>query len=311
MQSAMWLRCRYTTSKLLFVCMKRLLLVLLLWGGMIDAPLVLHAQQPSDSVRTMPARTAVQLAPQRALAQRMRQHPMLKPAPQPSVQVRSHPYQDRTIEFLVLLLFTLLLGGIRFVNPRYFGLLWRAFYHPTHTSQALRDQLEADPVPNSLMNGLFACVVGSYLYSLLHLYHPQGAYTRFPEGALIGIFIAGVGLIYGFKWVAIRLSGWSFGVSALTSEYLFNVFLINKVLAIFLLPFTIVLAFADAGWAQLAVVLSWLMIAILIAMRYTRSWLALRSFFSNSRFHFLTYFCASEILPLAVLTKLVVRALAV
>jgi hypothetical protein len=248
---------------------------------------------------------------QQDFSRRLNQHPMLQQGQQPARHIRIHAYQDRTVEFFLLLLFCLLLGGIRFTNPRYFGLLWRAFYHPTHTSQALRDQLDADPVPNALMNGLFACVIGSYLYSLLQLYYPQGGYARFPEGLLTGAFIAGVGLTYGFKWAAIRLSGWAFGVSTLTSEYLFNVFLINKILAILLLPFTIVLAFADPGWAQLAVVLSWLVAAVLIGMRYTRSWLALRSFFSNSRFHFLTYFCASEILPLAVLTKLVVRALAI
>ena len=47
----------------------------------------------------------------------------------------------------------------------------------------------------------------------------------------------------------------------------------------------------------------------LLINRYTRSWQIFGSFFQYSKFHFFTYLCASEVLPLAVLMKILVQGL--
>jgi len=80
-------------------------------------------------------------------------------------------------------------------------------------------------------------------------------------------------------------------------------------LGILLLPFTIVMAFGTPDIAQLALFISVLLILILFINRYMRSWQVFGSFFQYSKFHFFTYLCASELLPLAVLMKLLVRGL--
>lgn len=282
--------------------------LLLAFGVLISRPA--FAQNPETLYGyTLPTREVRLQQSRPAFLQRLAQHPQWDPARAEIVIQPAHTPQDRTADFFFLLLIGLLLGLVRFTNPRYFSLLWRAFYHPTHTSQVLRDQLDADPLPNVGMNILFASATGAYLYTLLRLYSPESNFSQYPSLWVLGALIGGVGAIYAFKWLAIRFSGWAFGVSALTGQYLFNVYLINKIIAILLLPFVFILAFADPQWAHIVVIISLLIIGALVTMRYARSWLALRNFFANSRFHFLTYFCASEILPLAVLTKLVARAL--
>jgi hypothetical protein len=69
------------------------------------------------------------------------------------------------------------------------------------------------------------------------------------------------------------------------------------------------MAFGSAALAGPAVVVSVIVIALLFINRYIRSWQVFGSFFQYSKFHFFTYLCASEILPLAVLMKLLVRGL--
>ncbi len=279
-------------------------LLLLLFSGnptFAQADSLYGVALPSKEVRLAEGR--------KAFLQKLAAHPQLSPAHTTIRMQPKHAFEDRTTDFFFLLVIVLLLGMIRFANPRYFGLLWRAFYHPTHTSQALRDQLDADPLPNAGMNVLFACTTGAYLYGLLRLYSPAGSYAQYPSALVLVSLILGVGAIYAFKALAIRFSGWAFGVSAVTDQYLFNVFLINKILAVLLLPAVFILSFAGPQGADIVVIISLLVVGVLVAMRYARSWLALRNFFANSRFHFLTYFCASEILPLAVLTKFVARAL--
>jgi hypothetical protein len=88
-----------------------------------------------------------------------------------------------------------------------------------------------------------------------------------------------------------------------TDNYLFNVFLVNKILAIALLPFTIFLAFPNPIWASYLLMTSVILIAASFIVRYIQSWKVSSASFKLSKFHFFTYLCASEILPLAVLIK--------
>ena len=76
-----------------------------------------------------------------------------------------------------------------------------------------------------------------------------------------------------------------------------------------LLPFVLLIAFAAPVYAGPALIVSAVLIALLFVSRYIRSWQVFGSFFQFSKFHFFTYLCASEILPLAVLMKLLVRGL--
>jgi Na+-translocating ferredoxin:NAD+ oxidoreductase RnfD subunit len=123
------------------------------------------------------------------------------------------------------------------------------------------------------------------------------------------MLIAGTGIIYLAKYAAVRFSGWAFRVEGITEHYLFNVFLINKVLGVTLVPFIIILAFADPSWAHQVVFISFIAAGVLILNRYIRSWQIFGSFFQYSKFHFFMYLCASELLPLAVLMKLLVKGL--
>jgi hypothetical protein len=221
---------------------------------------------------------------------------------------KPHHSPDRTADFYLLVALVLLLGALRTIHPRYFSNLWRAFYHPTHIPAAVKEQLEGSVIPNVLMNLLFACTAGAYLYCVVRVYQ-QDAPLNLPPSVLLLSMIAGVAVVYAVKWAVIRFSGWAFGVETITEHYLFNVFLVNKVLAVALLPFIVLLAFSDPAWISPMVGISLILIGILFLVRYARSWQVFGAFFQYSRFHFLAYFCASEILPLAVLTKLLARAL--
>ncbi len=88
---------------------------------MVHAPLIGRAQQLPDRPYgiTLPSRTVLQQNGQQAFIQRLNQHPLLKPASQPVIQVRGHAYRDRTVEFLLLLLFHLKAIALNRPNPLY------------------------------------------------------------------------------------------------------------------------------------------------------------------------------------------------
>ena len=235
-------------------------------------------------------------------------HPMLASTYVISDIEHPHIAESQTADFYLLLSLCLILGLIRFMDTRYFINLWRAFWNPTLSNRQLKEQLQGAGLPNLLMNIFFTFAGGAYIYYVVKFFTPHHSGV-IPPSLLIIMLIAGTGLIYLAKYAAVRFSGWAFRVQGITEHYLFNVFLINKVLAVALIPFIIILAFADHQWARQVVIISFVSAGILLLNRYIRSWQVFGSFFQYSKFHFFMYLCASELLPLAVLMKLLVKGL--
>jgi len=214
----------------------------------------------------------------------------------------------RTSDFYLLLLLCLMLGGIRFMDSQYFLNLWRAFLNPILSSRQLKDQLQREKLPNLLMNIFFTIAEGAYLYYIVRYFTPYHS-GNIAASFLIIMLIFGTAFIYVCKYLAIRFSGWAFKVEGITDQYLFNVFLVNKILGMSLVPFIIILAFADHSFASGFVTISFIIAGAMILNRYIRSWQALGSFFQFSKFHFFMYLCTSELLPLSVLIKLLIKGL--
>ncbi|NDC40275.1 MAG: DUF4271 domain-containing protein [Chitinophagia bacterium] len=235
-------------------------------------------------------------------------HPMLNTQVRVFDIQRPHLENSHTIDFYLLLLLCILLGIIRFVDPRYFINLWTAFWNPSMASRQLKEQIDDAGLPELLMNLFFAVAIGTYLFYVVGYFAPKTADGLAPTFLLL-VLIGGVGLIYLAKYSAVRFSGWAFRMEAITGQYLFNVFLINKILSMLLVPFIIVMAFAEEQVARQIMYLSLLLGGLLIFNRYVRSWQLFGPFFQNSRFHFFMYLCASELLPLAVLVKFLVNGL--
>ena len=218
-------------------------------------------------------------------------------------------WDDHTVDFYLLMGLVLFLGLIRLLDPKYFQQLWRAFRNPTLSNRQLKDQLDSSSLPSLLTNIFFAITMGAYVYYLIKLFIPQRT-GDIPASLLVLMLITGMMLIYTVKYAVMRFSGWAFKVEGITEHYVFNVFLINKIIGLLLLPFTILIAFAGPAIAGPAVIVSLIAVGLLLINRYTRSWQVFGSFFQYSKFHFFMYLGATELLPLAVLTKLLVRGLA-
>lgn len=247
------------------------------------------------------------LVVERAMDSLVQNHPILA---RKSMVVAIAPVREmdnKTADFYFLLFLCLLLGLIRVIDPKYFISLWRAFRNPTLSNRQLKDQLGGG-FSSLLMNIFFAMTAGVYIYYLIKLFVPQRT-GNIPPSLLIIMLTAGVMAIYAVKYLVIRFSGWAFKVEGITEHYIFSVFLINKIIGVVLLPFTLLIAFSDPEISGPAIIVSLSLIGLLLINRYTRSWQVFGSFFQYSKFHFFTYLCASEVLPLAVLMKLLVRGL--
>ena len=234
-------------------------------------------------------------------------HSMLNSKTVLSAIDKPHIMIDKTMDFYFLLIVCLLLGIVRYADPRYFVNLWRVFINPGQ-STASKEQMEVSALSNIVMNVFFVVTAGAYAYYFVNI-NSHKVPAGLNKSYLVLILIGGIGFIYLVKYLALRFSGWAFRIQHITEYYIFNVFLMNKIMAVALLPLVVLMAFGGPKLYGPAIMLSGIVIIGLFLNRYIRSWRTFGSFFQYSRFHFFTYLCASEILPLAVLMKLLVSGL--
>ncbi|MBL7713208.1 MAG: DUF4271 domain-containing protein [Chitinophagaceae bacterium] len=221
---------------------------------------------------------------------------------------RRHTTENNTLDFYLLLGLCAILGAIKTIHPKYFNDVWRAFINPTLGSRQLKDIIQAATFPNLLMNVYATTVLGTYVYYLVS-FNVDWRFSGVPSGAIVSLLVAGSILMYSGKYLFVQFTGWAFNIRATSEQYNFNIFLVNKILGMMLLPFIVCFAFLDARWDTPLFIISIILIVVMLLNRYIRSWNIFAQFFLNSRFHFFMYLCAFEILPLAVLIKLVLRIL--
>ncbi len=117
----------------------------------------------------------------------------------------------------------------------------------------------------------------------------------------IGAFVA----VYATKYLSVKFTGWLTGYQNEAGNYIFIVFLINKILAVCLLPVIVVLAFSLPLVVQIVTTISLIFIALMTLLRYFRAYGFLQHKLNVSRFHFFLYIFALEILPIALIYKAV------
>ena len=272
------------------------LLFFSLSSGTVSAR-VLYGYTLSEAVIEQKAREKVSLE--------LAKHPLMNPkTPHVSEMARPHTFKDRTADFLVVAILIALLGIFRITNPSYFRNLFRAFRNPTLSTRQLREQLRQNSAATLVMDIFFCISLGLYLFFLLQYTHRQGPLGGYPPGIImLGCVLLFI-VVYLVRFLFLKFTGWVFHIPEITDNYTFNVFLINKILGIAIIPFTIILAFGQGAWVQVALLVSGIVVLILLLNRYLRSGVAFGYFLKFSKFHFFMYLCASELLPIAVLVKL-------
>jgi Domain of unknown function (DUF4271) len=211
-----------------------------------------------------------------------------------------------TTEFYILAAAFLFLGLVKVSDPKYFSNLWKSFSSPALSGRQLQAQIQDAGLPNLLMNIYFAIAAGLYAGCVFHyMVVYVGGFPGSP--GIAALFIPIVGLLYSAKFVAVKFSGWAFDMESVTENYIFNTFLVNKIMALVLLPAAVLIAFTTREVAGVVVLVSFFIVGILFCVRYLRSWSVFGAFFRFSKFHFFLYLCASELLPLAVLVKILTK----
>ena len=208
--------------------------------------------------------------------------------------------QSSNVFFYILASFFLFLGLLRTIFSRYFTTMFRVFFNTSLRQNQLTDQLEQAALPSLLYNIFFMLSMGLYLYFVYKHYNPEHQKNNWYY---VGLFTLLVGICYMAKYVSLRFMGWLTNHKPEAKIYIFSVFLLNKIIGMLLLPFTMLIAFSSYKIASYASVISIFILAVLFISRFFRSYGLLQNRLKLNGIHFLIYIISLEILPIMVIYK--------
>ncbi|HET6768291.1 MAG TPA: DUF4271 domain-containing protein [Chitinophagaceae bacterium] len=203
--------------------------------------------------------------------------------------------------FYYLVFLLILFGLLRTVFAKYFYDLFRVFFKTTLKQRQTQEQLLQSPLPSVFMNGFFVLSAGLYASFLLQYFQLSIAENFWLQYLYCAVAIAS---IYIVKFIGLKITGWLFNVTTATDAYIFIVFIINKMLGVFLLPFLVFLAFTTDPLYSAAMIFSWFGIGLLLLYRFILSYGAIRKEVKLNSFHFFLYIIGFEVVPLLLIYKL-------
>jgi hypothetical protein len=224
------------------------------------------------------------------------------------VSLAAKPKTRSGKEFLFYLfaIAILFLAIFKFIYTKYFNNIFRVFFNSSLRQNQLTDLLLQAKLPSLIFNIFFIISAGLYAWLLLEYYHQVKESNKYIFIALSILFVA---IIYSGKFLTLKLIGWISGMKAATDQYIFLVFLINKIMGILLIPFIVLLAFSPLPWLNSLIIFSYCVVGILFLLRYLRSYGLLQNQVKITGIHFLLYIIGMEILPLLLIYKIVIRIL--
>ena len=213
---------------------------------------------------------------------------------------RVHKPKSIDAVFYLITTLVLILAFLKFFFARYFANLFRVFFNTSLRQSQLTDQLLQAKLPSLLFNTFFVVSAGIYTASVLAYFHVVHANDKW---LVYGLCIGVMGIVYVMKYCILKFTGWITGNKEITNTYIFIIFLINKIIGIFLVPFIILITFSPLYLVQIGVTASLLIIGLLFVLRFFRSYGLLQNQLKVSRFQFFLFIIGIELMPLLLIYK--------
>lgn len=204
--------------------------------------------------------------------------------------------------FLFLFLFTAVIG--RYSN----GLLNRLFKiyaNDGFIHRQSKDQLAQQPLVIFSLNLLFVFTLGLFVFFGLGWDHQYTGLLRW--GILTSCFVA-IALLYFFKQIIFKILGWAFGQEEAFQDYLFVVFLNNKLIGLICLFASFLMSFSGQATSVFIFNFILFVIGIMMGYRFVRGYLVFSKHARAGFFTLLLGFISLEVLPTALILKFIFKS---
>jgi hypothetical protein len=194
----------------------------------------------------------------------------------------------------------LLLSFLRLSFYKFFTDLFKVFFNTSMRQKQIKEQLSQSPLPSLMLNIFFFITGGIFIYFLAMHY---GYEFSSPLFLTVLICIGALALLYLGKFMFMSLAGWLFDKKAASDNYLFTVFMVNKMAGLFLLPMDILMAYSERGGREVVITLTIIGLVILGIVRMVRGFQSVSNSLRINPIHFITYVAAFEVIPVLLIYK--------
>jgi hypothetical protein len=219
------------------------------------------------------------------------------------VVIKAKTFSGKEFLFYLLCVIVLILGVFKTFYKGYFNNLFRVFLNTSLRQNQLTDQLQQARLPSFILNIFFAVTAGIYLWLAFSFFYPDSTIKGKP---LLLLCIGGIGALYLVKFLSLKFLGWLYTLQEEINNYIFIIFLINKIAGIILVPLIFVLAFSKPLVMQYVNIICVLVLGLFFITRYIKTYGSLDRRVSMNAFHFVIYVLATEIIPLMLVYKVTV-----
>lgn len=256
----------------------------------------------NDSADTLPYSTATAVKPANFAVDQLLLKNRFINIKDPAVFFNEQPHSASGKEFLFysLCIIVLILGIFKTFYNAYFKNLFRVYFNTSLRQTQLAEQLLQAKLPSFILNIFFTITTGIYFWLLFSHYHlSRLANNKF----LLASCILVVALLYFIKYCLLKFTGWVSDIQQTTDNYIFVIFLVNKIMGILLVPIIILLAFLNTEWSVIVANISFMILGLLFLSRYVKSYGAIEKKMPLNPFHFVIFILAAEIIPLIIIYK--------
>ncbi len=205
---------------------------------------------------------------------------------------------------LVLIVFGVF-AWIRMAYNKYFMQMIQAFLNSNLANQIVRDEnifvQRASIYLSIVFNLILALLI--YLVSIHYQWNLGDIGNGFGR---FMFFLIVVSVAYTIKFLILKICGWLFEQEREMATYIFNIFIINNILGMVLIPFVVILAYNES------IAVSWVLSIPVVLIVLSFGWRLFRGVQiglaspSFSPLYLFLYLCTLEIAPLLVLIRIIV-----
>jgi hypothetical protein len=224
--------------------------------------------------------------------------------------VNSKPIQRNNVSpdwlFPIVLLLLAFFAWLRLFYSKFFVQMLRAFLNLNLSNQIVRDEniffQRVSIYLSIVFNVILALLV--YFISIHYNWHVGGVGPGFMRYLF---FVVVITAAYALKYLVLKITGWLFEQEREIATYIFNIFLINNILGMALLPFVCLLAYNQSISGPWLIYVPLILIGVGFAWRYYRGFRIGMGTGSFSPLYLFLYLCTLEIAPLMILIRIIVQ----
>ena len=207
-----------------------------------------------------------------------------------------------TWEIIFMIFMMSFLASINFFWNKKVKQMLRAFGSITQTNLLMKEENILYRSGIITINILFLLSISFFLFKASVFYG-----IRFLHGDILSFLqvLVIVIMIFSVKTLSMRITGVLLKSEELFEKYNFNLFLLNNVLGLTLLPVIICISFFTIINESLFIYIGIAIIILFYLYRVFRGYKISRSEHHVSQLYIILYICTLEILPLVILTKVI------